>query len=86
MSGFSYQRTGPDSLAVDLEASALARLKALESDPRLRDYESANVFANAVLALIQTDMRGECNGLRRALGLPLQKYPLPKEVNGGSKE
>lgn len=44
-----------------------ARIKILEDDER-HNYEPANVFTNAPLAIIQTSINSELNGLYFALG------------------
>ena len=45
-------------------------LRKVETDERLH-YESANVFINAPLTLIQTELETKSNVFREILGMPL---------------
>ena len=49
------------------EEQIRARIKELEADER-HSYKPASVFSNAPLAIIQTSIKSELNGLYFALG------------------
>ncbi|MCZ2798994.1 hypothetical protein [Vibrio alginolyticus] len=59
-----------------------ARIKELEADER-HSYAPANVFSNAPLAIIQTSITSELNGLYFALGeVPPNQQNRREVVNG----
>lgn len=57
------------------EKELRARLAELEADERLTQYETANVFSNAPLALIQQGGRSQIDTLRWCLGMEPMKVP-----------
>lgn len=59
------------------KAKITAKLEKLKADERLY-YSSANVFSNAPLALIQTQLESQIHILEDILELPLSKFPLKK--------
>ena len=54
------------------------KLEELMSDERM-SYETATVFENAPLALIQMGMGAQINTYEEILELPLSRFPLKKK-------
>lgn len=55
------------------EKEILKRIKEIKSDERL-SYESADIFSNAPLALIQLSMKTELHTLEKVLQIPLTNF------------
>jgi len=70
---------GTEIDAADLIKRMSEELAELKSDERMY-YETATVFANAPLALIQLGIGTRINLLEKYLGLPISTFPLKKST------